>query len=209
MRRALVLGGSGTVGREVVRALASSGAKVSFTWHTNERAARVLSSELGAEAIRADLRERVQLPAAEILVSCAAVATGTLDEMWSLNVRAPHDAIRALAPTLEDVVLVGALAPLQSVRIPPAFAATQGALSAMATAFAKELGPKARVNYVALGPLDGGLSQELDRKLLADFESFSALRRRGTAREIAPAIAWLALENRFLTGKVVPVNGGL
>ena len=42
-----------------------------------------------------------------------------------------------------------------------------------------------------------------------DYETFSALRRPGTADEAAKAIVWLALENTFIQGKVIPVNGGI
>ena len=42
-----------------------------------------------------------------------------------------------------------------------------------------------------------------------DYRSFSALRRRGTAAEVATAVAWLALENTYMNGKILPVNGGL
>ena len=49
----------------------------------------------------------------------------------------------------------------------------------------------------------------LSKKMVADYKSFSALRRIGTAAEAARAIAWLALENTWMTGKVVPVNGGI
>jgi 3-oxoacyl-[acyl-carrier protein] reductase len=62
---------------------------------------------------------------------------------------------------------------------------------------------------IALGVLEGGISKTLSPKMVADYKSFSALRRTGTAAEAARAIAWLALENTWMTGKVVPVNGGI
>jgi 3-oxoacyl-[acyl-carrier protein] reductase len=83
-------------------------------------------------------------------------------------------------------------------------------LSAMTMALAKELGPSGiRVNMVALGILDSGLSRELNPKLVADYKTFSALRRLGTPAEAAKAILWLALENTYMNGKVLSVNGGI
>jgi NAD(P)-dependent dehydrogenase (short-subunit alcohol dehydrogenase family) len=77
-------------------------------------------------------------------------------------------------------------------------------------ALAKELGPRGiRINLVALGVLDAGLSRELSPELLEDYKQFSALRRLGTPREAARAVLWLALHNRYMNGKVLAVNGGI
>ena len=91
-----------------------------------------------------------------------------------------------------------------------AYAASQGTLAAMTMALAKELGPHGvHINMLALGLLDAGLSLGLTPKLREDFLAFSALRRFGTPDEVARAIVWLACHNRYLNGKVIPINGGL
>jgi 3-oxoacyl-[acyl-carrier protein] reductase len=108
------------------------------------------------------------------------------------------------------VVLVGALDRAQSLPLSVAFAAAQGMLGAMTMALAKELGPSGvRVNLVAGGPTRTGLSARLDPVLLADYERLSALRRVGTADEIAACVTFLALENEYMTGKVLAANGGI
>lgn len=109
-----------------------------------------------------------------------------------------------------SIVLVGALDRTQSLPAPVPFAASQGMLAAMTMALAKELGPSGiLVNMVALGILEEGLARALSPQVRADFLSFSALRRAGTPREAARAILWLALENTYMSGKVMPVNGGI
>lgn len=108
------------------------------------------------------------------------------------------------------VVLVGGLDRTQSLPLPVGFAATQGALNALTMALGHELGPKGVfVNLVALGVLEGGLSRELVSQRIKEYETFSALRRRGTADEAAKVITWLALENTYIQGKVLSVNGGI
>ena len=62
---------------------------------------------------------------------------------------------------------------------------------------------------LALGILDEGLSRGMEEALVADYRRFSALRRTGTPAEVARVVAWLALDNRYITGRVIPVNGGL
>jgi 3-oxoacyl-[acyl-carrier protein] reductase len=108
------------------------------------------------------------------------------------------------------VVLLGGLDRTQSVPAPIVYAATQGALSAMVMALGKELGPRGiRVNMLALGILGTGLTKDVDARVLADYTTFSALRRTGTAAEAARVALWLALENSYMTGRVVTANGGI
>src|SRR5437764_218394 len=79
-----------------------------------------------------------------------------------------------------------------------------------AQALAKELGSRGvRINVVTLGLLEGGLAREVDPKMQADFKNFSALRRLGKPDEAAKAILWLALENTYINGRALPVNGGI
>ena len=112
-------------------------------------------------------------------------------------IEAPAEGIRHALRRLPDVTPVG-------------FAASQGALSSLAMALGKELGPRGiRVNQVALGFLEEGLSHRFVPELREDFKRYSALHRFGSAEEAARAIVWLALENTYINGKVIPVNGGL
>lgn len=230
-RRALVFGGSGTVGREVVRALAREGVATDFVYYQSAEIARELADETGQTAHCVDLLDTnavetfmKSIQPADVFIHCA-VRSGPqtiaeltpqeFSDLMAVNCRAPILAVQALAPQMKalgrgDVVFIGALSNSQSVPIPSPFASTQGALSAMAMALAKELGPDGvRVNMMSLGLLGEGLSAGLDPKLLQDYQRFSALRRLGTAEEVAKAIVWLALENTYISGKVLPVNGGI
>ncbi len=234
-KRALVLGGSGAVGGAVVEALVGRGVDVVFTFHSARERALAISRAHGARAIAVDLsrpnavRELVRGLEAEgqapdTLVHAAGITRarrlgdlGDADwaEMLAVNLTSAVVAAQALAPGLAargggDLIFLGGLDRAQSVTAPVGYAATQGALAAMTMALAKELGPSGvRANMLALGLLDEGLSRGMEEALLADYRRFSALRRTGTPAEVARAVAWLALDNRYMTGRVIPVNGGL
>jgi len=226
-RRALVLGGTGTVGAAVLRELARRGVPAVFTFHRSEDKAHALAAELGHTAVRVDLADGAATAAmldaqdADVLIHCAGtsapLALAELDvaawqQAMAVNVQSAFLACRWVAARARrcDVVLVNGLDRAQSLPLPAHFAASQGALSALAMAAAHELGPRdIRVNVIALGPLEGGLSAGLAARRRKDFETFSALRRPGKPEEAAKAIVWLALDNTFIQGKVVPVNGGI
>jgi 3-oxoacyl-[acyl-carrier protein] reductase len=232
---ALVFGGTGTVGSEVLRGLAEAGIPTAFTYHRSGDRAQELARELGQRAESIDLadvsaiRRLLQKLESEgitpnIFIHGAAVTrTKPLDQVtdedWRevhvVNCQSAFVACQQLAPGMArarrgSIVLVGALDRAQSLPMPVPFAASQGTLSAMTMALAKELGPHGiLINMVALGILESGLSKDLSPKAQADFLSFSALRRVGAAREAARAILWLALENTYMSGKVLPINGGI
>jgi 3-oxoacyl-[acyl-carrier protein] reductase len=131
-----------------------------------------------------------------------------------VNVRSAYAALQALAPRLGkrggDVVLTATLDGTHPVPAPIHFAASQAALVGMTGALAKELGPQdIRVNLVLLGVLEGGVAKDLDPARLADYKKYSAFQRVGTAAEATRAIVRLALDNRWMTGSVLPVTGGI
>jgi 3-oxoacyl-[acyl-carrier protein] reductase len=232
-RRALVLGGSGTVGSAVLRGLAAAGVPAAFTYFSGEARAAELVRECGHRAYRVDLTSRAELralfpelldegPCPDLFFHCAAVSSGgTLAELgdgeWdravAVNCTSAIIAAQELARRVTgclDIVLCGALDRAQSLPLPVHFAATQGMLPALAMALAKELGPRdGRVNVLALGALGGGVSTSLTPAQLADYRAFSALRRTGTAEEAARAALWLGLHNTYMSGKVLSVNGGI
>lgn len=236
-RTALLLGGTGAVGSAVLRELTRAGIPTTFTFHRHpERAAALCRENDGARALPLDLRERDALPrlaetlAAEgllprILIHAAGVVHGAplaqaSDEQWdetlSIHARGAFQLCRDLGARLAsqggggEIILLTALDRTQSLPMPVTFAASQGLVAALAMAAAKELAPRdVRVNVVALGLLDAGLGTTLDARLIADYKSFSALRRLGTPEEAAHTIAWLALRNTYLNGKVLSVNGGI
>lgn len=121
-RVALVTGGSGGIGRALVRTLAAQGVAVAIGYGTQSEAAEQLAAEMIAAggraiAVGADLR-RSDAPGAlvdaveaalgpvDILVSNAGmgriqtfeeVTSDDFDEALAINLRAPHQAMRAIA----------------------------------------------------------------------------------------------------------------
>lgn len=214
-RSALVLGGTGYVGSAVLRELAQRGVHVTFTYRTSADKARVLAAEYGHTAIEVDLADAAAVRRLEppgVVIHCAAISSVDWQQSFAINVESAHVIAMTIAErgTPADLVLLGGLDRVQSLPLPAVYAATQGALSALVMALAHELGPRGiRVNMLALGVLAGGISNSLAARRRKDYETFSALRRAGTADEAAKAIAWLALENTFIQGKVISVNGGI
>lgn len=233
-KRALVLGGTGYVGSSVVRGLAAAGVPTAFTFHQSAANARALADELGQRAYRLDLADSAQVcsvldqiraahGAPDVLINCAACAhSGRLDaidedtwnQVMNVNVRGIFTAIRALAPTLRenggDIVLMSGPDAVGAAPSAIHFAASQTALVGLMRGLASELGPHGvRINVLTVGVLAGGAGQLLPPERLAAAERYSALGRLGTADEAARAALWLALENPYLNGAVIPVTGGL
>lgn len=159
--------------------------------------------------------EELYRSSADGKIRLADVDEAELDAMFDLTVKGTFAAIRAAAPALAasgrgHIVLVGALDGLKPLPSPPHYAAAKGALLAMTQALAQEFGPKGvLVNLVAPGLLDGGLSRILAPSLVADYVKHSAMKRPGTAAEAAELVAWLALENTYVSGQAIPLDGGL
>jgi len=118
-----------------------------------------------------------------------------------------------VAPHLREggnLVVLASLDAAKPVPAPLLSTSAQGAKAALARTLAKSLGPhNIRVNVVAAGLLEVGASQLLPRSLVDDFVAHCAAGRLGQVREIADVLTWFALENTYVNGQCVVVDGGI
>lgn len=91
-----------------------------------------------------------------------------------------------------------------------AYSASKAAVEAMTKVWAKELG-RFGIRSVAIAPgfMDTtGRQDAIEEKMLAQWIDKTPLRRTGTIYEVVRTI-FFAIENDFVNGVVIPVNGGL
>ena len=90
------------------------------------------------------------------------------------------------------------------------YAAAKGGVEALTRALAVELSPRnIRVNAVAPGIVNTDMSRELIANNAADIQSRLLVKRYAEPEEIAAAVWFLAQPDNYITGEVLPVNGGL
>ena len=90
-----------------------------------------------------------------------------------------------------------------------AYSAAKAGVIGLTKALAKEEGPSGiRVNCLAPGVVRTPMNGDLSPEDLAALREETPLERIGSPEEIAQAAAFL-LENTFVTGQVLGVNGGL
>jgi NAD(P)-dependent dehydrogenase (short-subunit alcohol dehydrogenase family) len=168
----------------------------------------------------------------DILVNNAATAarlpstdlTGDLvDSMLDLNVRNVLLLTTALVPGLVErargggrtssVINLSSVSGLVGTPRRSAYAATKGAIDAMTRSLAMELGPSGvRVNSVAPGVIDTDLwaRNKAIAGVVEQIEAQIALRRWGTAGDVADVIAFLASDSaRYVTAQTISIDGGM
>jgi 3-oxoacyl-[acyl-carrier protein] reductase len=135
------------------------------------------------------------------------------DQMMNTTARSTFAACKAAARFMKpgaQMVIVGSMDGVKSVPSPVHYAAGKGALRAMVQALAKALGEeKILVNMIAPGILEGGMASLLSDDLLKEYLKHCSLKRVGTFQEVAEWVAWLVMENTYITGQSILLDGGL
>ena len=89
-----------------------------------------------------------------------------------------------------------------------AYSATKGAVIALTKALAQELGPSGiRVNCVAPGVIQTDMCADVAPEIMENLREETPVGRLGTPEDVAKAMVYLS-EAEFVTGQVLPVNGG-
>ncbi len=233
----LITGAARRVGATIARHLHAAGLRVLIHYRGSRDEADALAADLNAvrpdsaRTLQADLLDP---QAIEVLARDAEAAWGRLDflvnnastfyptpvgeiresawdDLIGSNLKAPTFLTQACNPALQraqgavvNIVDIHALRPLKGY---PVYSAAKAGLWALTQAFARELGPGVRVNGVAPGAI---LAPE-DAQNTGTHEAMierTALKREGSPEDIARTVRFLLLDAPYITGQVIPVDGG-
>ena len=229
-RTILVTGGSRGIGLACARAFAADGHRVAVTSSTTP------VDDPGLFAVTCDVTDAIQVDAAvrqvedrlgpvEVLVANAGITRdGLLVRMsetdftdvidtnltatWRMAKRVVPGMMKARWGRIVIVSSVGAYvgAPGQS-----NYAASKAGLIGLARSIAREYGPRGiTANVVAPGPIDTDMLGTLSEDKRSALAGVVPVGRIGTPEEVAATVTFLASDPAaFITGAVVPVDGGL
>lgn len=221
-KAACVIGATGGIGSAVVRALRQAGWSPVLELDLNGPIAIDVTEEASVE--RAFAQARREASSIGLLV----VASGILDleklptlsaERWNkvmaVNLTGPFLCCKAARTWLADggrIVMLGSLAGRTGgVLTGTAYAASKGGVESLTKSVANELAPRRiTVNCIAPGGVDTPMLAQNSVEQKAKLAAATPLGRMATPDEIAATVMFLASEQAaFITGAVLPVNGGI
>ena len=229
MATVVITGGSRGIGAAAVELFAAKGHRVYFLYEKNHAAAAAVAARTGATPICCDVADGAQVKASfsqigdvDILICNAGVMHFGLlsmmeepawDRIFDVNVKGIYHCVNAAMPAFLRkhagcVITVSSMWGQVGASCEAAYSATKGAVIALTKALAKELGPSGiRVNCVSPGVILTDMCAAVDPEILAEMAEESPVGRNGTPEDVAKAMLYLS-EAEFVTGQVLPVNGG-
>ena len=225
----VITGGSRGIGAATVEAFAARGDRVYFLYEKNHAAAETVAGETGATAICCDVADGqavaeafARIPEVDILICNAGICHYGLmsmveepvwDRIFAVNVKGIYHCVNAAMPAFLRkqagcIITVSSMWGQVGASCEAAYSATKGAVIALTKALAKELGPSGiRINCIAPGVILTDMCAAVAPEVLAEMAEEAPVGRNGTPEDVAKAMAYLA-EAEFITGQVLPVNGG-
>ncbi len=229
MSTVLITGGSRGIGAAAVELFAARGDRVWFLYEKEHEAAKIVAKKTGATPICCDVADGEAVKAAfrqvgdvDILICNAGIMHFGLlsmmeesawDRLFAVNVKSIYHCVNAAMPGFLKkqkgcVITVSSMWGQVGASCEAAYSATKGAVIALTKALAKELGPSGiRVNCVAPGVILTDMCANVEPEILAELAEEAPIGRNGSPMDVAKAFVYLA-DGDFVTGQVLPVNGG-
>jgi len=233
---ALVTGAGRRIGKVIALTLARAGASVAVNYNRSAMEARQTVREieaLGAEAIalRADVSKPAQVRAMlralerrfgrlDVLVNNAGVFFAApwdrlnqrdWDKALGINLKGPFFCAQAAARLMMRqrggrIINISSLGGLRAWPSYLHYCSSKAGQIMLTRCLAKALGPKITVNSVAPGTIlfPGEKPSPGQRQSLP----VTPLRKAGRPEDVAAAVLFLATTAEFITGQVIPVDGG-
>jgi len=228
-RSVLVTGGNRGIGLAIARAFAEAGDKVAVTYRSGE-------PPEGFFGVKCDITDAEQVDQAfkeveaehgpvEVLVANAGVTkdtlllrmseedfTSVLDTNLTGAFRVVKRATKLMMRARKGrVVLISSVVGLTGSPGQANYAASKAGLVGFARSLARELGPRnITVNVVAPGFVDTDMTAVLSAERRAEIVAGVPLGRYADPAEIASTVRFLSSdEAAYITGAVIPVDGGL
>jgi NAD(P)-dependent dehydrogenase (short-subunit alcohol dehydrogenase family) len=234
-RTVLVTGAGVRLGQAIAVSLSQQGMRLALHYHQSLEGAKETLDLIGGDTkkhgcFQADLRQvskielliqhiEEQLGQIDVLINNAAdffptpigeVRESEWDHLISLNLKAPFFLSQLVGSSMlkqgqgKIVNIVDVAAERPWPQFLP-YCASKAGLISLTKGLAKALAPAVQVNAVAPGTLLGaGQSSSFSEDLAIER---SLLKKMGHPDDIAKAVTYL-LENDFVTGTVLPVDGG-
>ena len=236
-KTALVTGAARRVGATIVRVLHGAGANVVVHYRSSAEDAARLVAELNAtrdgsaalaECYLLDVTQHSGLidaavgafGALDILVNNAStfyptpvgdITATDWDDLVGTNLKAPLFLAQAAAPALHErsglIINLADIHGMRPLRRYPVYSLAKAGVIMLTLSLARELGPHVRVNAIAPGPVmwpEDGMDSALQARILAR----TALKRPGSAVDVARVCLFFATEAPYVTGQVLAVDGG-
>lgn len=229
MKTTVITGGSRGIGAAAVAEFAKRGDRVFFLYEKEHEAACAVAESTGATAICADVSNGEAVRAAfdqigpvDVLVCNAGICHYGLmssmeeaqwDRIFDVNVKGIYHCVNAamsgfLAKQSGCIITVSSMWGEVGSSCEAAYSATKGAILALTKALAKELGPSGiRVNAVSPGVILTDMCAGVDPQVMEALRQETPVGRNGLPEDVAKAMVFLS-EADFITGQVLPVNGG-
>ncbi|WOE75490.1 SDR family NAD(P)-dependent oxidoreductase [Alterisphingorhabdus coralli] len=236
--RAVVIGGRGAIGAEVVSQLKSLGASVIIGSHSHDgiaTAAADLEGD-GQATLQVDLRDAPSIqtfaqqvstlmPSVDVLILTAGrsvqvplkqierLTDEIIDDVFASAATGVLKTARAFAPLMRQgqdpvMVFVGSVAALTGGGSNIAYASAKGALETMAIGLAKALAPDIRVLTISPSALETPFVADRDESFIEATVKATPIGRLTGIDEVALAILSAARLLTASTGISIPVDGG-
>jgi len=234
----IVTGGARGIGKAVVLALAEVGYKVVLNYNKSEKEAieiKELLTQKGqiVEIYKADVSKKEEVEGLinfaiqkfekiDVLVNNAGIYKFNLiqdieenewDEIINTNLKSVFLCSRAVIKDMLQrkaglIINISSIDGEKGAAGEVHYVASKAGIDGITKALARELGPSnIRVNSIAPGAINTDMNKDIKEEDWKVVIEETPLRKLGEPEDIAKCVKWL-IEDKFVTGQIISINGG-